>query len=72
LGVVPLANMLPEVAYIKLGWALGMHPDDPDAVRRLMTDTVAGEMTDREPPDGYLVLQGGIPEVRDFLKKVWS
>jgi glutamyl-tRNA(Gln) amidotransferase subunit D len=71
LGVVPLANMLPEVAYIKLGWALGMHPDDPDAVRRLMTDTVAGEMTDREPPDGYLVLQGGIPEVRDFLKKGW-
>ena len=72
LGVVPLANMLPEVAYIKLGWALGMCPDDPDAMRRLMTDTVAGEMTDREPPDGYLVLQGGIPEVRAFLKKVWS
>jgi L-asparaginase/Glu-tRNA(Gln) amidotransferase subunit D len=23
LGVVPAANMLPEVAYIKLGWALG-------------------------------------------------
>jgi glutamyl-tRNA(Gln) amidotransferase subunit D len=72
LGVVPLANMLPEVAYIKLGWALGMFPDDPDAVRHLMTDTVAGEMTEREPPDGYLVLQGGVPEVRDFVKKVWS
>jgi len=72
LGVVPLANMLPEVAYIKLGWALGMFPDDPDAVRRLMKETVAGEMTDREPPDGYLVLQGGVPEVRAFMKKVWS
>jgi glutamyl-tRNA(Gln) amidotransferase subunit D len=36
LGVVPLANMLPEVAFIKLGWALGLHPDDPAAVRRLM------------------------------------
>jgi glutamyl-tRNA(Gln) amidotransferase subunit D len=41
LGVVPLANMLPEVAYIKLGWALGVHPDDP-AVRRLMVTTIAG------------------------------
>ena len=32
LGVVPLANMLPEVAYVTLAWALGLHPDDPDAV----------------------------------------
>ena len=29
LGVTPLANMLPEVAYIKLGWALGVHPERP-------------------------------------------
>ncbi|HSJ06614.1 MAG TPA: Glu-tRNA(Gln) amidotransferase subunit GatD [Longimicrobiales bacterium] len=71
LGVVPLANMLPEVAWVKLGWALGVHPDDPDAVRRLMTDTVAGEMTEREPHDGYLVLQGGLPEVQAFLARVW-
>jgi glutamyl-tRNA(Gln) amidotransferase subunit D len=71
LGVVPLANMLPEVAYIKLGWALGLHPDDPAAVRELMTTTVAGEMTEREPHDGYLVLQGGVPEVQEFLEKVW-
>jgi glutamyl-tRNA(Gln) amidotransferase subunit D len=71
LGVVPLANMLPEVAFIKLGWALGLHPDDPAAVRRLMTTTLAGEMTEREPHDGYLVLQGGVPEVEEFVKKVW-
>jgi glutamyl-tRNA(Gln) amidotransferase subunit D len=63
LGVVPLANMLPEVAYIKLGWALGVHPDDPAAARALMTATIAGEMTEREPHDGYLILQGG---------KVWK
>jgi glutamyl-tRNA(Gln) amidotransferase subunit D len=63
--------MLPEVAYIKLGWALGVHPDDPAAVRALMTETVAGEMTEREPHDGYLILQGGIPEVQAFLKRVW-
>jgi glutamyl-tRNA(Gln) amidotransferase subunit D len=71
LGVVPLANMLPEVAYIKLGWALGVHPDDPDAVRALMRESIAGEMTEREPHDGYLIFQGGIPEVDAFLKRVW-
>jgi glutamyl-tRNA(Gln) amidotransferase subunit D len=71
LGVIPLDNMLPEVAYIKLGWALGVHPDDPDAVRRLMKTVVAGETTEREPHDGYLVFQGGVPEVQEFLEKVW-
>ena len=72
LGVIPLANMLPEVAFIKLGWALGAHPDDPTAVRELMTTTVAGEMTEREPHDGYLVFQGGVPEVQEFLERVWK
>jgi len=72
LGVIPLANMLPEVAYIKLGWALGLHPDDPAKVRELMMRDVAGEITAREPHDGYLVLQGGVPEVQEFLSKVWK
>ncbi len=71
LGVIPLQNMLPEVAYIKLGWALGVHPDDPSAVRSLMQTVVAGETTEREPHDGYLVLQGGVPEVQAFLENVW-
>jgi glutamyl-tRNA(Gln) amidotransferase subunit D len=71
LGVIPLANMLPEVAYIKLGWALGVHPDDPQAARKLMTTEIAGETTEREPHDGYLVLQGGVPEVQQFLEQVW-
>jgi glutamyl-tRNA(Gln) amidotransferase subunit D len=71
LGVVPLANMLPEVAYVKLGWALGVHGDDPEKVREVMTTSVSGEMTEREPHDGYLILQGGIPEVQEFLEKVW-
>jgi glutamyl-tRNA(Gln) amidotransferase subunit D len=71
LGVVPLANMLPEVAFIKLGWALGVHPDDPDAVRTLMTTPMAGDMTEREPHDGYLIFQGGVPEIRGFLGSVW-
>jgi glutamyl-tRNA(Gln) amidotransferase subunit D len=71
LGVVPLANMLPEVAFIKLSWALGLHGDDAAAVRSLMTAVIAGETTEREPHDGYLVLQGGVPEVADFVKQVW-
>ena len=70
MGVVPLANMLPETAYVKLGWALGLHPDDPQAVRRLMTTTIAGEITEREPHDGYLILQGGVPEIQELLSKV--
>ena len=67
LGVVPLANMLPEAAYVKLGWALGMHPDDPEAVKTLMTTPLADEMTPREPHDGYLVFQGGVPEIEGFM-----
>jgi glutamyl-tRNA(Gln) amidotransferase subunit D len=64
--------MLPEVAYVKLGWALGLHPDDPEAVKRLMTTPIADEMTPREPHDGYLVFQGGVPEMQQFFAKIWK
>jgi len=69
LGVVPMANMLPEVAYVKLGWALGQTSDLRE-VRRIMFTPIAGEITDREPSNGYLILQGGIPEVESFISKV--
>jgi glutamyl-tRNA(Gln) amidotransferase subunit D len=72
LGVVPLANMLPEVAYAKIGWALGLHPGEPDKVREVMITPIAGEMTPGEPHDGYLVFQGGVPEIQDFLSHIWS
>ena len=72
LGVVPLANMLPETAYIKLSWALGLHPDDPQAVEELVTTPIAGDMTAGEPHDGYLVFQGGVPEIQELLGKIWS
>jgi glutamyl-tRNA(Gln) amidotransferase subunit D len=62
---------MPEVAFVKLGWALGLHPDDPDAVQTLMTTPLAGDMTEREPHDGYLIFQGGVPEIREFLGSVW-
>jgi glutamyl-tRNA(Gln) amidotransferase subunit D len=68
LGVVPGANMLPEVAYMKLGWALGQ-TDDLAKVREIMMTPVAGEITEREPSNGYLILQGGIPEVEEFISR---
>jgi glutamyl-tRNA(Gln) amidotransferase subunit D len=71
LGVVPAANMLPEVAYVKLGWALGQTHDLED-VKRVMLNPVNGEITDREPHNGYLVFQGGIPEVDEFISQYWK
>ncbi|MCD5415503.1 Glu-tRNA(Gln) amidotransferase subunit GatD [Candidatus Bipolaricaulota bacterium] len=68
-GVIPTENMLPEVAYIKLGWALGQ-TDDLDRVQEIMLTAICSEITEREPHDGYLVFQGGMPEIEEFLKKV--
>lgn len=67
LGVIPCENMLPEVAYVKLCWALGQ-TEDREKVKEIMLKPIAGEMTEREPYDGYIILQGGIPEVDEFLK----
>jgi glutamyl-tRNA(Gln) amidotransferase subunit D len=69
LGIVPGANMLPEVAYMKLCWTLGQ-TDDREEVRRIMLTPVNGEITDREPYNGYLVFQGAVPEVQEFLKSI--
>ncbi|MBA7619364.1 hypothetical protein ES703_26702 [subsurface metagenome] len=68
IGVVPASNMLPEVAYMKLGWVLG-HTDDPEKVKEMMLTPIAGEISEREPPNGYIILQGGIPEVEEFIGK---
>ena len=68
-GIIPAGNMLPEVAFIKLGWALGQ-TDDPEEVKKLMLTPVNDEITSREPYNGYLVYQGGVPEVEDFVRKV--
>jgi glutamyl-tRNA(Gln) amidotransferase subunit D len=67
LGVIPTANMLPEVAYVKLAWALGQ-TEDLNKVKDIMLNPIAGEITEREPYNGYLIYQGGIPEVEEFLR----
>ncbi|HRT68419.1 MAG TPA: Glu-tRNA(Gln) amidotransferase GatDE subunit D, partial [Bacteroidota bacterium] len=69
LGVVPLANMLPEVAYVKLGWALGQ-TDDINEVKKIMLTPISRDITEREPSNGYLIFQGGIPEVEEFISKI--
>ena len=68
IGVIPGANMLPEVAYMKLCWALGQETER-EAVKNIMMTPIAGEITEREPSNGYLIYQGGIPEVEEFISK---
>lgn len=68
LGVIPAANMLPEVAYVKLAWTLGQ-TQDREEVKKIMLTPIAGEITEREPHNGYLIYQGGIPEVEEFISK---
>ncbi|MBN2746265.1 MAG: Glu-tRNA(Gln) amidotransferase subunit GatD, partial [Bacteroidales bacterium] len=68
-GIIPAGNMLPEVAWVKLSWALGQ-TKDPEEVKKLMLTPVNDEITIREPYNGYLVYQGGVPEVEDFIRNV--
>ncbi len=71
LGVIPLDNMLPETAYMKLCWVLGQ-TDDPARVREMMMHSYSHEITPREPHDGYLILQGGLPEVVEYVRDHWK
>jgi L-asparaginase/Glu-tRNA(Gln) amidotransferase subunit D len=71
LGIVPLDNMLPETALMKLSWVLG-HTDDHAEVLRRMRHPVSGETTAREPHNGYLILQGGLPETDEFVSSHWK
>jgi len=58
--------MLPETAYMKLCWVLGQTAE-PSEIRKLMLTTINHEITPREPHNGYLILQGGLPEVDEFV-----
>jgi glutamyl-tRNA(Gln) amidotransferase subunit D len=71
LGVIPLDNMLPETAYMKLAWVLGQ-TSDRARIRELMLTPVNHETTPREPHNGYLILQGGLPEVEAFICRHWK
>ena len=51
-----------------LSWALGQ-TDDPEKVKEIMLTPIVGEITEREPSNGYLIYQGGLPEVEEFIKQ---
>ena len=58
-----------QLGRIKLGWALGQ-THDREEVKNIMLTPVNSEITPREPYNGYLVYQGGVPEVEEFVRKV--
>jgi glutamyl-tRNA(Gln) amidotransferase subunit D len=49
-GVIPLEDMLPETALVKLMWVLGQ-TKDPDEARTLLRTNVAGELSQRTLPE---------------------
>lgn len=71
IGIVPLDNMLPETALMKLSWVLG-HTRDHDEVLRMMRHSFNHEITPREPHNGYLIFQGGLPEIEEWIKAHWK
>lgn len=71
MGIVCLDNMLPETALMKLAWVLG-RTDDREEVGRLMRTSINHEISDREPHDGYLILQGGLPETDEWISGHWK
>ena len=71
LGIVPLDNMIPETALMKLSWVLG-HTDDHAEVMRMMRTPINHEITPREPHNGYLIMQGGLPETEEWIRGHWK
>ncbi|MBI2136316.1 Glu-tRNA(Gln) amidotransferase GatDE subunit D, partial [Candidatus Woesearchaeota archaeon] len=51
--VIYAEDILPEVAYIKLGWVLG-HTHDHDEVKNLMLTNIAGEISEISESEGFL------------------
>jgi len=52
-GVIFLENVLPETAYVKLGWVLG-HTQDNDEAKKLMLENLSGEIVERILPETFL------------------
>ncbi len=66
-GVIEGGNMLPSAAYTKLIWVLG-HTRNVEEVKKLMQTNIAGEITEREGPRGFMLLQGVEPDIDKILK----
>ncbi len=52
LGVIPGRNLLPETAYVKLGWVLGQK-SEPKEVKALFLTNVVSEFIEREIPIAF-------------------
>lgn len=52
LGVLQGKNMLPETAYVKLGWVLGQ-TKNPEEIKELLLTNIAGEFIKRELPIAF-------------------
>ncbi|MFH1294681.1 MAG: Glu-tRNA(Gln) amidotransferase subunit GatD [Candidatus Aenigmatarchaeota archaeon] len=52
-GLLSLEDMLPETAYVKLGWVLG-HTKSMEKARKMMLTNYAGEISDRSLSETYL------------------
>jgi glutamyl-tRNA(Gln) amidotransferase subunit D len=61
--------MLPSAAYTKLIWVLG-HTRDIREVKKLMQTPLAGEITSKEGPRGFMVLQGIEHGIDEILKNL--
>lgn len=68
-GVIEGGNMLPSAAYTKLIWVLG-HTRNIQEVKTLMQTNIAGEITQREGPKGFLLLQGVEPNIDKILEQL--
>lgn len=53
-GAIFAEDMLPEVAYVKLGWLLG-HTKDVKEIRQQMLVNFAGEITERTETNTFLI-----------------
>jgi len=45
LGIIPLENMIPEVALVKAMWVFGNY-QDPEEIKKIMLQNIASELTD--------------------------
>lgn len=52
MGIIPGRNLLPEVAYVKLGWVLGQ-TSNPEEIKSLLLQNIAGEFIEREIPIAF-------------------
>ena len=68
LGIIPLDNMLPETAYMKLAWVLGQTTDLAE-VKKIMLTPIAGEITDASRTTATSFSRAASPEVEEFISK---